>query len=195
MSELERRVKSVRQRALFRGQGFTNVDLAAYLNGLDLRDFMGVAAADTLPLDLLNCHSHFTLICNLSVLRAVGTHFVTLVGRPTEIWYVDSLAYPIYTSAVLHRCLRELNRPVKTLLGAEDRIQSMDSHFCGGYAALACSVYDTNYKPLPLTPFLTAGEVCKSQDVEEKLAWNDQVCCRNLSLVRSHLARVPGRKG
>lgn len=179
MSRLQKHVKSVRP--LYNKQeGFSNFDLASFLNKLNLSDFLGVAAADTIPLDVLNEESFFTLCVNQDPLAKKGSHFITLVGCPTEILYVDSLALPQYFSEPLYTCMTSLNRPVKTLMQEADRVQSWESKFCAGYCALVCAMYDRNYQPIPLISFTRAGK----KSVQEKdLAWNDLICQMNLKKV------------
>lgn len=150
------------------------------MNKLNLSDFVGVAAADTIPINVLNEECYFTLCVNQDTLDKKGSHFIVLVGCPTEILYVDSLALPQYFSPALYACMRSLNRPVKTLLKAEDRIQSWDSKFCAGYCALTCAVYDRNYSPIHLTPFTRVG---KKSVREKDLAWNDLICQMNLQKI------------
>lgn len=183
MSRLQKHVKNVKP-LYNKEEGFSNFDLALFLNKLNLSDFVGVAAADTIPVDVLNTESHFTICVNLDPLDKKGSHFIVLVGCPTEILYVDSLALPQYFSPPFYRCTRALNRPVKSLLGQEDRIQSWESKFCAGYCALACAIYDRNYSPASLTPFTKAGKESVS---ERDLAWNDLICQMNLGKVHQKM--------
>ena len=177
MSKLKRHVRDVL--SLYKNKTFSNFDVASFLNEINLEDFLGVAAADTVPIDLLNEEEHFTICVNLDPIKKKGSHFIVLVGCPTKILYIDSLGLPQYYSEILHTCIKSLNRPVKSLIKSEDRIQSWNSRFCAGYCALACCIYDRAYISNPLIPFYKSGKVSEEKDLE----WNDMICGANLGMV------------
>lgn len=114
--------------------GMTNrlVDKLVFLKCGDL--FGGVYSADDIP-PSFSAKKNFIIIVNLGKKSTVEGHFVTLVGRPTYIKYIDSYGFPPFQSDVV-TFLNACNRPVRH---NKIQIQSVLSKKCGFFAILfAC---------------------------------------------------------
>jgi hypothetical protein len=100
-------------------------------------DFAGVFSSDAIP-ESLHKRERFNAVCNLSRLGEEGTHFVTLVGRPAAVLYIDTFGLPCHNDDIgqfLQRC----GRPV---LFNFRRIQSTTSAHCGLFALMYVMFYD-----------------------------------------------------
>lgn len=134
--------------------------------------FIGVFSADCIPKDLGNW-SRFIVIINLGRRgRSVG-HFVTIVGRPSSIHYLDSYGLPPFQPDVV-RFLESCHRPVHH---NREQIQSITSQHCGLYAILFACVADGKEKSSNVT-FHTGGN-------EKAMRKNDFLCRRYLKRIYS----------
>ena len=94
--------------------------------------YHGCYAADMIPIDILEKKQHFSIIVNLSVQKDPGTHFITIIGFPNYIYYIDSVGWPCMTPPITH-FLSSLNRPI---FYNYKQIQSYQSAFCSLYCIL-----------------------------------------------------------
>jgi hypothetical protein len=134
--------------------------------------FKDVYAADTLKIAKLSEENNFICVCNLSPSGTAGSHFVCIVGRPSEIVYIDSLALPPDLSPQLYNALVSMNRPIKSLI--KQRIQSSNSHFCGYFAIYFACLFDKRRFP----KISGLKRFSKTQ-----LSANDDICVDNLKKI------------
>ena len=136
-------------------RNLSNVEIADFLNSFHLQNFLGIASADTVPVPLLNSKEHFSLIANLDKYGDPGTHFITLIGLPTCVLYIDTLGLPNYFSRTLWHCLTRLNRPLKSIYSMTEHVQTHESNMCGDFSAYFCIIFDKKNKEIKsrLDPF------------------------------------------
>lgn len=165
LDELSRRIRT----HVLAGVGLTNevVYRLCKLTTMGER-FKGVYAADRIPLGLAAA-PNFTMIVNLGRSRGpdggppqVG-HFVTVVGRPGAVYYVDPFGLPCAQPQV-KRFLRLCERPVK--FGMR-RVQALDSVYCGFFAMLFAMYLNARPRPKFRLMFHATPAKLKS---------NDQMC-------------------
>jgi len=98
--------------------------------------FLGVYAADNLPENFIG--EKFTLICNLDNVGEVGSHFITIIGFPTYVLYLDSLGFSCNVESIKN-FLRSRHRNV---FYNSVQLQDFSSSFCGFYCILYALYYD-----------------------------------------------------
>ena len=84
--------------------------------------------------------NNFIIICNLSPSHHRGSHFVTIIGTPNEILYVDSLALPCTISSEVHMTLLKFKRRIKNLI--TKCIQEAESSYCGFFCIYFACIFD-----------------------------------------------------
>lgn len=123
-------------------RGITNDFVARYCKKLCNDDFLGVYSADCLPVRFAR-HHRFTTIVNLGEVKGVrGSlpvgHFVTLVGSPGKVRYIDPYGLPVVQRHVKH-FLEQTARPVTA---NTTQIQDFASIACGLYAILFAKYFE-----------------------------------------------------
>ena len=142
-----------------------NVDINEYLKGQNLRYFKGVFSADNIP----NFESNFVIICNLSNVLEVGSHFVVIARIQNDLYYLDSLAVnfinkklKMYMDGLKNNsgCINYLTKP----------IQSIFSSGCGIYCIFFTLLLHASEPIDALLPF-------------KELKFNDEICIGNIFLL------------
>ena len=138
--------------------GLSNHFITTFLQ--DVSSFYGVFSANTIP-SYVKKKPKFSIICNLSMVKEPGTHFVAITNNKRHIMIWDSLALNKTNFKKIYEFFKSYNishyykRP----------IQPIDSHFCGFYAIY--HILKTR-KKTPVKPFL------------KKLYKNDSICISNI---------------
>jgi hypothetical protein len=130
--------------------GITNIYIDKLLTPL-CADFEGTFSADTIP-QHLSRKDRFSLIANLSEEKEAGTHFITIVGRPNFMLYIDSIGLPctnIHIRNFLKSCKRKLL--YNTVV-----IQHPNNDFCGYFAILYVLLNDSAIRVKPKVRFYKA---------------------------------------
>lgn len=143
--------------------GVSNVFLDRFTRLVCSTNFKGVYSADYIPAGLAAL-TRFTLIVNLGERRGVRGplevgHFVTIVGLPDKMLYVDSFGLPSlqrHVDLFLKNCGRKV-------VCNERQLQQFDSVMCGLYAAMFAAYFDQE-RPFPL------------KFDRERLERNDKLC-------------------
>ena len=91
--------------------------------------FKGTYSANTLPQNLKNV-SRFSLVCNLSNVNEVGSHFITIIRFKNYVLYIDSLGLPCFNDFI-NTFLASLQIPIYY---NNVQIQDEQSLFCSFYA-------------------------------------------------------------
>ena len=124
-------------------------------------DFRGVFSADTIPTQLLQCKT-FSIICNLSNVRQLGSHFITIIVQSKRVLYLDSLGLPCVVGEI-STFLEKLRKPV---FYNSQQIQDYKSKFCGFYCILFVLHFGNPSVPLVFE--------------KEELLVNDLSCIRKI---------------
>lgn len=117
-------------------EGISNNYIESFLKGR-VNSFLGVFSANNLPTSATK-KKNFTLICNHENLGEFGSHFITIVGFPNFVYYLDSLGRPC-SIASIRRFLQSLERPI---FYNSKKLQSPESVFCGFYCILYVLYFD-----------------------------------------------------
>ena len=138
--------------------GLSNHFITSFLQ--DVSSFYGVFSANTIP-SYVKKKPKFSIICNLSMVKEPGTHFVAITNNKRHIMIWDSLALNKTNFKKIYEFFKSYNishyykRP----------IQPIDSHFCGFYAIY--HILKTQNET-PVKPFV------------KKLYKNDSICISNI---------------
>ena len=86
---------------------------------------------EILPCDIFLSQSELTVnksfIINSQISKLPGSHFLCVLIKPEEIYYFDSLAFPILNTYIDAK-LKTINKPIKY---CTQPIQGANSVFCG----------------------------------------------------------------
>ena len=77
--------------------GITNIAIDQILSSCGT--FYGTFSADSIPRELAT-RTRFSIICNLSKINEVGTHFVTIIVYEKCVLYIDSFGLPCFNSNI-----------------------------------------------------------------------------------------------
>lgn len=105
--------------------GYYLIDTLNYAN---LKNFVGVFAANTFP---YREQKYVTCIANTANLGLEGEHFLFLIITPNIIYVYDSLGMTINSYQSILKTLSESGKKVITVLSSP--IQSIISNYCGFY--------------------------------------------------------------
>ena len=100
-------------------------------------NFQGVFSCDNIPKKVERV-TNFSIVLNLSKENELGTHFITVLKFPTEIWYIDSLGLWCEN----HHILKFLNLFKTKIYFNKRQLQSLTSNKCGFYCILFCLHFD-----------------------------------------------------
>lgn len=111
------------------------------LNSLEIEKFLrkeckyfhGIFASNDIP-KFVAAKEKFTLICNLSPNTSKGTHWITIIGKPEFILYLDSFGLPPLNMDI-KQFLKTCNRPT---YWNKKNLQFEESNACGYYCILFC---------------------------------------------------------
>ena len=120
------------------GLGVTNIFIQNVLEQ-SAENFIGVFSSNELGNILPNSGS---FVINLSPSGTLGSHFVTVVARKTDVLYIDSLGLPC-TNDNIKKILKSFMLPIKE---NQVQIQHFKSIYCGFYCILFCIYYDKERK-------------------------------------------------
>ena len=120
----------------------TNVFIENYLKKYNCTYFKGVFSADTLP---FNIKPPFNLIVNLSNLKDLGSHFVTISADTLNILYIDSFGLPCFIDSI-SIFIQHFHLPI---LYNTKTIQNIHSKACGYYCILFI-LYQNNIITKPI---------------------------------------------
>ena len=131
--------------------------------------FVDIYSSNTIDFLKLQKLKNFIIICNLSPSYDPGSHFVTIIGTPKELLYLDSMALSHSLSSEIYATLLKFKRKIINLV--TKRIQSVESFFCGYYCIYFCCLFD--YDKM---------KIIKNQIPFEKneLQRNDNICMKNI---------------
>ena len=107
-------------------------------------NFRGVFSADTIPTELLNSNN-FSIVCNMSGVNERGSHFVTILVKPDQVFYIDSLGLP----PIIPEMYNFLQRLRKPMVFNSKQVQDFSSKFCGFFCILF--VLNFNFPSTPLS--------------------------------------------
>ena len=124
--------------------------------------FHGVYSSNTIPQDLKK-KTFFCVVVNLSRDDEPGSHFVSVIKNKETLFYLDSLLLDA-KKEILHSVISEDIISIKML---SERIQSVQSNFCGFYCILFCLLYEEIVKYSRLPNFYVD---------EYNLTKNDKLC-------------------
>ena len=148
-----------------KNKGLTNTLIRNFCFKTCTEDFKGLFSADRIPKKLC-VYPRFIIVVNLgkreeraNVSDLPVGHFVTIVGTPHAVYYLDPYGLPCMQENVLH-FLRECRREV---LENSRQIQDYDSVYCGMYSILFAKYADRDW------PF-------KLEFCHKHLRRNDQKC-------------------
>jgi hypothetical protein len=103
--------------------------------------FFGVYSCNNISKELLN-KDRFSIICNLSPVTSIGTHFITIICFPTYVLYIDSFGFPSMSENISSFLLK-LNKPI---FYNRKQLQDFNSNFCGYYTAMFIIFFDEHSK-------------------------------------------------
>lgn len=143
---------------------------------LEIEHFQDVYSADTVPLKFLKSKGKpRTCIVNCAESSDRGTHFITLLVRPSDILVLDSLSLNLQTVAsALYKLMLQSKKQINYAFTRP--LQDLSSAFCGLYCAYFCV-------------YLSRGRFNKGRDkletIEEggKGKDNDRRILNNLNLL------------
>lgn len=171
------------------GQGISNQLVERLCRRLCGKDFSGVFSADYLPLHLA-ARPKFMLVVNLGKRRGIRPpqklppgHFVTVVGEPGKVYYLDPYGLPCDQKDVA-KFLRHCRRPVAW---NRRQIQAYNSNYCGLYAILFCVYLDSSSQYSARLPPLSFTRE------KNKLRSNDRECFD--ALARALMQKRTGNGG
>jgi hypothetical protein len=128
------------------GGGLTNVYIDTMARRFAVRGtFCGVFSSDTIPAELADRPTRFSLICNLSRERELGTHFVAITCTRQQVYYFDPVGLPCISADIarfLDRCAAGRRRWRRRRRRNERTIQHPQSSFCGFYTLLFVLLFD-----------------------------------------------------
>ena len=164
------KVVRILQRHVDSTSGITNTMLNNFCaliceNGSSPSKYMGVFAADEIPISMLREESDFNIVINLTT-RASGAidshnlrlgHFVTIHVRPDFVLYIDPIGLPCIQLETQH-FLTSMKKPV---FSNEKKIQSLSSPYCAMYAILYTCYFN---EPRPNFRIEFADNAKKSND-------------------------------
>ena len=130
-------------------------------------EYAGVYSSDKIPARRLAKKPRFIVIVNLGSSRNPNGHFVTLVGRPSTVLYLDPYGLPSVVESV-NKFLEACGRKVENDFG---QVQRFSSKYCGLYALLFAAYHSRKKPPQEL--------VFDGDDLEK----NDRLCMKYLSLL------------
>lgn len=139
-------------------KGLTNFEINNALKPI-CNSFNGVFSSDTIPSNIVNG----SIICNLSRADQFGTHFVTVIIKPTHILYIDTFGIPCHIAGI-RNFMTSFNRPIYY---NATQIQALSSAYCGYFAMLFCLQND--YEHISSLAFST------------NLRDNDHICIQYLN--------------
>jgi hypothetical protein len=146
-------------------EGITNKEIDLFLDK-KVNFFQGVFSSNNIPAAVSNS-KYFSLICNLSREGEIGTHFVTVVGFPNVVIYLDTFGVSCVNKEI-KKFLSLLNRPI---LYNNRQIQSYYSNLCGFYCILYVLYFDRIFED---------KKVSKIDFVSQNLMNNDDVCIKEI---------------
>lgn len=121
--------------------GLSNIYIDRLLNKIGLRRYRGTFSCNNIPSSIAKL-PHFSIICNLDKVGEEGSHFVTVVGQPEQILYMDPLALPC-TNPSIAKFIEEAQLQGKRSLKEQKRqIQHPLSKYCGFYCMLYTLYYE-----------------------------------------------------
>ena len=90
---------------------------------------------EILPCDIFQSESKLTanksFIINSQTSNLPGSHFLCVLIKPKEIYYFDSLAFPLL-NCYIDKKLKFMNKPIRSC-NQDQAIQGVNSVFCGYY--------------------------------------------------------------
>lgn len=110
-----------------------------YINDILQRQcekYLGIFSCDNIPLSIKDKEGSF--IVNLSPENSLGTHFVTILLKNNEIFYIDSLGKRCENQLILN-FLSRAGRPV---FYQSEAMQDAQSAYCGFYCMLVVTQYE-----------------------------------------------------
>ena len=143
--------------------GITNRTVEALCKLKCGEKFIGVFSADCIPKDL-GYMKNFIIIINLGKKGTPMGHFVTIVGHPFFIRYLDPYGLPPFQPDSI-TFLESCSRPIRH---NRIQIQSLTSKHCGLYAILFACIADGKEKSSNVK-FYTTG-------IEKDMRKNDTLC-------------------
>lgn len=111
-----------------------------YLNKIlfnSCKYYRGTFCCDEIP-SCIAGESKASLIVNLSPSDVDGSHFITIILKPDEVQYIDSLGFDCFSDDI-NNFLVSCNRNVKI---HSTRIQSLSSTFCGFFCMALCLYHE-----------------------------------------------------
>lgn len=127
---------------------------------------------EILPCDIFQSESQLTVnksfIINSQISNLPGSHFLCVLIKPEEIYYFDSLAFPILNSYIDAK-LKTVNKSIKY---CTQPIQGANSVFCGLYCLsflIVCQKREKSFEEFlkmfsfdPPGCYITNEQVCSS---------------------------------
>lgn len=129
----------VHESLVVRMRGISNRDIQNFLLG-KVTHFQGVYSSNNIPRCIVGMKK-FTLICNHSKLGEPGSHFVTIVGFPNYMLYIDTFGQPCRIKEISN-FLNLFDRPIHY---NSTQIQSDLSYFCGFYSIMYVLYFEKRF--------------------------------------------------
>lgn len=120
------------------GFGVTNIFINEYLSKRS-NDFAGTYSCDNIP-PHLQAVKRFTIICNLSKVGQLGSHFVLITSRGMDILYFDPFGRPCSN----HDINRFMTGCRRKIVYNDRQIQSPISTKCGLFCILYAIIFDSS---------------------------------------------------
>lgn len=127
--------------------GLSNIYIDCLLRKTAPARYRGTFSCNNIPIDIAHL-PYFSIICNLAKAGERGSHFVTLVGQPDQIIYIDPLAMPCTNPDIT----KFINDARSLPQGGERRqryfrhqvlpIQNRLSKYCGFYCIMYVLFYE-----------------------------------------------------
>jgi hypothetical protein len=127
----------------------SNIYIDKTLHNIGTQRYMGIYSCDTIPQHIAAL-KHFSIICNLDKFGEHGSHFITIVGQPTRILYIDPLGQPCnnqFIAKFLQDAQQQSNRKLEWQTVA---IQHPLSTFCGYYCMLMVLYHERRHHGIRL---------------------------------------------
>lgn len=107
------------------------------------QDFRGVFSSNNIPKYLQNSVK-FSIVCNLSKIGELGSHFITIISQPNYVAYIDSLGLPCSVLEI-NKFLHKLEKPIYF---NKTQIQDTSSTFCGFFCILFVLHFSISSTPI-----------------------------------------------
>ena len=144
-----------------------NIDIEKYLKSQPCKFFKGVFSSDNIPF----FSGNFVVVCNLSNVREIGSHFVVIGRLEGTIVYLDSLSLN-WVNGHLKWYLNKISSSTEKITVLNHPVQSPLSQGCGVYCIFFVLLFHS--MALPVTPPLIKFDRWNN---------NDSICLKNIDIL------------